>query len=82
MINNQIGYTTVPQDQRPSKYSTEICKTFDMPIIHVNADDVESVYKMAQFAIEYRQKFKKDIMIDIIGYRRYGHNELDEPGFT
>jgi len=54
MINNQIGYTTVPSDQRPYKYSTEICKAFDIPVIHVNADDVESVSKLAQFAIEYR----------------------------
>ena len=67
MVNNQIGYTTMPLDQRPTKYSTELCKSFDVPIIHVNADDVESVYKLAELAVDFRQKFKKDIMIDLIG---------------
>jgi 2-oxoglutarate dehydrogenase E1 component len=51
MVNNQIGYTTTPVDQRPGNYSTELCKTYDIPVIHVNADDIESVYKIAEFAI-------------------------------
>lgn len=82
VVNNQIGYTTVPNDGRCSKYCTELCKSFDIPIIHVNSDDPETVHKLSQFAIDYRNTFKKDFMIDLIGYRRYGHNEVDEPGFT
>ena len=82
VVNNQIGYTTTPIDGRTSKYCTEISKAFEMPIIHVNSDDVEAVHKISNLAAEYRQTFHKDIMIDLIGYRRYGHNEVDEPEFT
>lgn len=82
VVNNQIGYTTTPIDGRTSKYCTEISKAFEIPIIHVNSDDVEAVHKVSILAAEYRQKFNKDIMIDLIGYRRYGHNEVDEPEFT
>ena len=82
VVNNQIGYTTTPIDGRTSKYCTEIAKAFEIPIIHVNSDDVEAVHKISSLVVEYRQKFHKDIMIDLIGYRRYGHNEVDEPEFT
>ena len=76
------GYTTTPSDGRGSKYSSDICKTFEIPILHINSEDVESLHKLSEFAIEYRSKFKKDFLIDLIGYRRYGHNEVDEPSFT
>lgn len=82
VVNNQIGYTTTPIDGRTSKYCTEVAKAFEIPVIHVNSDDVEAVHKISLFAAEYRQQFKKDIMIDLVGYRRYGHNEVDEPEFT
>lgn len=82
VVNNQIGYTTTPIDGRTSKYCTDVAKAFEIPIIHVNSDDVEAVHKISILAAEYRQKFKKDIMIDLFGYRRYGHNEVDEPEFT
>jgi 2-oxoglutarate dehydrogenase complex dehydrogenase (E1) component-like enzyme len=63
-------------------HCSEIAKAFDVPIIHINADDAESVHKMGKLVSEYRQKFKKDILLDLISYRRYGHNEVDEPEFT
>lgn len=82
VVNNQIGYTTTPIDGRTSKYCTDIAKAFEIPIIHVNSDDIETVHKVGLLVAEYRQKFNKDIMVDLIGYRRYGHNEVDEPEFT
>ena len=82
VVNNQIGYTTTPIDGRTGKYCTDVAKAFEIPIIHVNSDDVETVHKISVFAAEYRREFGKDIMIDLIGYRRYGHNEVDEPEFT
>lgn len=74
ITNNQIGYTTRPIDSRGSKYSSDVCKAFDIPIIHVNGEDIESVYKVVKLAVQYRQIFKKDILIDIVCYRKYGHN--------
>lgn len=82
VVNNQIGFTTNPIDGRGGFYCSEIAKAFDTPIIHVNSDDPEAIHRVCKFAVEYRQRFHKDILIDVIGYRRYGHNELDEPEFT
>lgn len=82
VINNQIGFTTLPKDSRSGLYCSEIAKSLDSPIFHVNADEPEKVDAIMKLAFAYRQKFKKDVFVDIIGYRRYGHNELDQPGFT
>ena len=82
IINNQIGFTTAPRFSRTSHYSSDCAKAVDAPIFHVNADDVEAVVHCARIAIEYRQRFKKDVVIDMICYRRHGHNEGDEPMFT
>lgn len=82
IINNQIGFTTKPQFSRSSPYPSDAAKAIQAPIIHVNGDDPEMVFKAARFAIEYRQKFKSDIVIDMVCYRRFGHNESDEPAFT
>jgi len=82
VINNQVGFTTSPKDARRSRYPTEIAKVIQAPIIHVNGDDAEAVARAAIIAESYRQKFKHDIVLDIVCYRRYGHNEGDEPMFT
>jgi 2-oxoglutarate dehydrogenase complex dehydrogenase (E1) component-like enzyme len=82
ITNNQLGYTTRPIDSRGSKYCSDIAKAFDTPIIHVNSENIESVYKVVEFCVEYKKKFKKDILVDLICYRKYGHNEVDEPEFT
>lgn len=82
VINNQVGFTTSPKDSRSTPYSTDLARSLDSPIIHVNGDDAETVWKVAELSIEYRQKFKKDIFIDIVCYRKHGHNEGDEPTFT
>ncbi|MBD7983315.1 2-oxoglutarate dehydrogenase E1 component [Sporosarcina sp. Sa2YVA2] len=82
IANNTIGFTTEYYDSRSTHYSSDPAKGFEVPILHVNADSPEEVIAAATFAFEYRQKFSKDILIDLIGYRRYGHNEMDEPLVT
>ena len=82
IANNQLGFTTLPEDGRSTLYASDLAKGFKVPIIHVNADDPEACIEVARIAFAYQRQFEKDIMIDLVGYRRYGHNELDEPGFT
>lgn len=82
VTNNQVGFTTNYLDARSSIYSTDIAKVTDSPVMHVNADDVEAVVHAMHFAADFRAKFGKDVYIDLLGYRKYGHNEGDEPKFT
>ena len=82
IANNMIGFTTEHYDSRSSVYSSDPAKGYEVPVIHVNADSPETVAQVGRFAIAYRQKFQKDILIDLIGYRRYGHNETDDPTVT
>ncbi len=82
IVNNQIGFTTSPRFARSSPYPSDLGKVVDAPILHCNGDDPESVVHCAKIAIEFRQKFNKDVVIDMICYRRFGHNEGDEPSFT
>ncbi|WBX76979.1 2-oxoglutarate dehydrogenase E1 component [Tenacibaculum ovolyticum] len=82
VVNNQVGFTTNYLDARSSTYCTDVAKVTLSPVLHVNADDAEAVCHAMEMAVEYRMKFKKDIYIDLLGYRKYGHNEGDEPRFT
>jgi 2-oxoglutarate decarboxylase len=80
--NNQVGFTTDPEESRSTPYAADMAKGFNVPIIHVNADDVEACTAAIRLAMAYRERWKRDIVIDVIGYRRYGHNETDEPAYT
>ena len=82
IINNQIGFTANSYDSRAGRYCTEVAKVVGAPIFHVNGDDVEAVVLVTKIACEYRQKFQKDVVVDIVCYRKYGHNEGDEPMYT
>jgi len=82
IVNNQLGYTTAPHQSRSSDYSTDVAKTVQAPIFHVNADDPEACVWVARLAFDYRQRFNKDVVVDLIGYRRFGHNEGDDPSYT
>ena len=82
IVNNQVGFTTDPSDARSTRYCTDIGKMINAPVLHVNGDDPEAVVRAARIAAEYRNEFRKDIFIDIVCFRRYGHNEQDEPNYT
>src|SRR5205807_88042 len=82
VVNNQIGFTTIPEDARSSLYATDIAKMIEVPIFHVNGDDPLACMFVSQLALDFRQEFGRDIVIDMYCYRRYGHNEGDEPAFT
>jgi 2-oxoglutarate dehydrogenase E1 component len=82
IVNNQLGFTTSPEDFRSSRYPSDLGKVFDAPIFHVNGDDPEAVVQTARLAAGFRQAFGRDVLIDFVCYRRYGHNELDDPTFT
>jgi 2-oxoglutarate dehydrogenase E1 component len=82
IVNNQVGFTTDPSDARSTYYASDLAKGFEMPIFHVNADDAQACITAARLACAYRATFKKDVLIDLVGYRRHGHNEGDEPMYT
>ncbi len=82
IANNQIGFTTDPADARSTRYASDLAKGFDIPIVHVNADDVDACIAAVHLAIDFRRAFARDALIDLIGYRRFGHNEQDEPAYT
>ena len=82
IVNNQVGFTTDPRDSRSTLYASDLAKGFEIPVIHVNADDPEACLMVCRMAMAYRLEFGKDVLIDLVGYRRWGHNEGDEPLFT
>ncbi len=82
IVNNQIGFTTIPRDSRSTHYSSDVARGYDIPVIHVNADDPEACLSAVRVAMAYRSRFHDDVLIDLIGYRRHGHNEGDEPAYT
>jgi 2-oxoglutarate dehydrogenase E1 component len=82
IANNQVGFTTDPADGRSTRYSSDLAKGFDVPIIHVNADDPEAAVSAIRLALAFRRRFGHDVVVDLVGYRRHGHNEGDEPAYT
>jgi 2-oxoglutarate dehydrogenase E1 component len=82
IANNQIGFTTDPYDSRSTYHVSDLARGFDIPVIHVNSDDIDACISAAQIAVAYRQRYQRDVLINLIGYRRLGHNELDEPAYT
>jgi 2-oxoglutarate dehydrogenase E1 component len=82
IANNQVGFTTDPPQSRSTYYASDLAKGFEVPVVHVNADDAEACIQSVRLAIAYRQRFHKDFLIDVVGYRRHGHNEADQPSFT
>ncbi len=82
IANNQVGFTTDPSEGRSTRYSSDLAKGFDVPIIHVNADDPEAAISAVRLALAYRRRFESDVVVDLVGYRRHGHNEQDEAAYT
>ena len=82
IANNQVGFTTDPAEGRSTRYSSDLAKGFDVPIIHVNADDPEAAIAAVRLALAYREEFGHDVVVDLVGYRRFGHNEQDEAAYT
>ena len=82
VLNNQVGFTTSPSDSRSSRYASDVARFLRVPVFHVNAEDVDAMTRVARIAADYRQRFHRDVVIDLVGYRKFGHNEGDEPRFT
>ena len=82
VVNNQIGFTTSPEMSRSSIYSTDAAQITQTPIFHINGDDPEAAYRVVKIALDYRQEYNKDVVLDLVGFRRLGHNEGDEPSYT
>jgi 2-oxoglutarate dehydrogenase E1 component len=82
IANNQVGFTTDPEEGRSTRYSSDLAKGFDVPIVHVNADDAEAAIAAIRLAMAFRARFRHDVVVDLVGYRRFGHNEGDEPSYT